>query len=258
MIQSQGLWVFKGLFGVAFGGGISSSLGNRRKTGLFLIQNYPYPGMKWVACNRDWPEKKERAYITNTTKANLKGDRKMEWLKEVLKGLQNAQELEKKITEGIGKNFVARSDFNALNSTKKSLEGQVLQLQEESAKEGNLKQRLEDLERKIALEKEDAMRKEREAAQDAYLKKRFDEVVGENQWRDALTEKGVFDQFKTAISLEVNRGKEDGVIFEELTKDKNYFLNPNRPVDMLGMGHVSMTKMEENKMRGLMGLSLKD
>jgi len=102
------------------------------------------------------------------------------------------------------------------------------------------------------------LRKERETAQDAYLKDRFDEAVGENQWRDELTEKAVFEQFKTAVSLEVNKGKEDKVIFEELTKEKNYFLNPNRPLDMLGMGRVSMTKMEENKMRALMGLSLKD
>ncbi|WP_313525234.1 hypothetical protein [Anaerotignum sp.] len=182
----------------------------------------------------------------------------MEWLKEILKGLEDAQELEKKILEGIGKNFVARADFNALNSTKKNLEVQILQLQDGSAKEGDFKQRLEELERKIALEKEEALRKERETAQDAYLKDRFDEAVGENQWRDELTEKAVFEQFKTAVSLEVNKGKEDKVIFEELTKEKNYFLNPNRPLDMLGMGRVSMTKMEENKMRALMGLSLKD
>ena len=182
----------------------------------------------------------------------------MEWLKEILKGLESAQELEKKITEGIGKNFVARGDFNALNSTKKSLEAQLLQLQEGSAKEGTFKQRLEDLERKIALEKEETLRKEKEAAQEAYLKKRFDQAVGEIEWRDELTEKAVFAEFKACVSMEVNKGKADKEILDELTKDKNYFLNPNRPLEMQGMGRVSMTQVEENKMRALMGLSLKD
>lgn len=182
----------------------------------------------------------------------------MDWLKEILKDLENAQELEKKITEGIGKNFVARGDFNALNSTKKSLEVQLLLLQEGSTKEGDFKQRLEELERKVAQEKEEALRKEREAVQESYLKKRFDLAVGENKWRDELTEKAVFAEFKVAVTLEVNKGKEDKEILEELVRDKNYFLNPNKPLEMLGMGRVSMTKVEENKMRALMGLSLKD
>ncbi|MDD4843791.1 MAG: hypothetical protein PHU31_05610 [Anaerotignum sp.] len=182
----------------------------------------------------------------------------MDWLKEILKGLENAQELEKKITEGIGKSFVARADFNTLNSTKKGLEAQLLQLQEGSKQEGDFKQRLEDLERKIATEKEELLRKEKEAAQEVYLKKRFDQAAGENKWRDELTEQAVFAQFQAAVVMEVNQGKEDKEILDELTKDKNYFLNPNRPVEMPGMGRVSLTKVEENKMRSLMGLTLKD
>ncbi|KXL53496.1 hypothetical protein CLNEO_07220 [Anaerotignum neopropionicum] len=182
----------------------------------------------------------------------------MEWLKEILNGLENAQELEKKITEGIGKNFVARADFNAINSAKKGLEAQLLQLQEDSKQEDSFKQRLEELERKTAAEKEEVLRKEKEAAQEVYLKKRFDEAVGENKWRDELTEKSVFAEFHAAVAMDVNKGKEDMEILAELTKDKNYFLNPNRPIEMAGMGRVSLTKVEENKMRALMGLTLKD
>ncbi len=182
----------------------------------------------------------------------------MDWLKEILNGLQNAQELEKKITDGIGKNFVARADFNALNSTKKGLEAQLLQLQEGTKQEGDFKQRLEELERKLATEKEELLRKEKDAAQANYLKKRFDQAVGDNKWRDELTEKAVFTEFQAAVAMAVNKGKEDKEILDELTKDKNYFLNPNRPVEMPGMGRVSLTKAEENKMRALMGLTLKD
>lgn len=182
----------------------------------------------------------------------------MDWLKEILNGLENAQELEKRITDGIGKNFVARADFNALNSTKKGLEAQLLQLQEGSTQNMDFKQRLEELERKIAAEKEENLRKEKEAAQAVYLKKRFNQAVGENKWRDELTERAIFSEFQAAVAMEVNKGKEDKEILDELTKDKNYFLNPNRPVEMPGMGRVSLTKVEENKMRALMGLTLKN
>ncbi len=182
----------------------------------------------------------------------------MDWLKEILKGLENAQELEKRIAEGIGKNFVSRGDFNTLNSTKKSLEAQFLQLQQGSHGEEDMKQRLETLERKIAAEKEALLRKEQESAQEAYLKKRFAEAAGECKWRDELTEKAVFAEFAAAVAMAVNKGKDDKEILEKLTKDKNYFLNPNKQIEMPGMGHVSLTKVEENKMRALMGLGLKD
>jgi len=49
----------------------------------------------------------------------------MEFLKDLLKDLPNAKELEKSITEGIGKNFVSRTDFNTVNDTKKQLETDV-------------------------------------------------------------------------------------------------------------------------------------
>jgi len=188
----------------------------------------------------------------------MEGEKFMEWLKEALKVLENAQELEKKIAEGIGKNFVARADFNALNSTKKGLEAQLLQLQESSVKESDFKQRLEELERKIAAEKDETKRKEREADQEVYLRKRFDQAVGVNKWRDELTEKAVFAEFQNAVVMDINKGKEDQEILEGLTKDKNYYLNPNRPIEMPSMGRVSLTKVEENKMRALMGLTLKD
>lgn len=49
----------------------------------------------------------------------------MDWLKEILKDLENAEELQKSITKGIGENFVSKADFNAVNETKKRLEGDI-------------------------------------------------------------------------------------------------------------------------------------
>ncbi|HZJ75676.1 MAG TPA: phage scaffolding protein [Clostridia bacterium] len=48
----------------------------------------------------------------------------LEWLKDVLGEAYN-EDVDKKISEEIGKGFVARSDFNALNETKKQLDGQI-------------------------------------------------------------------------------------------------------------------------------------
>lgn len=48
----------------------------------------------------------------------------LEWLKDLL-GDSYTEEMDKKISEQIGKDFVARSDFNATNEAKKQLEVQI-------------------------------------------------------------------------------------------------------------------------------------
>ncbi len=44
----------------------------------------------------------------------------LEWLKDIL-GEAYTEEIDKKVSEEIGKNFVARADFNTLNAEKKTL-----------------------------------------------------------------------------------------------------------------------------------------
>lgn len=48
----------------------------------------------------------------------------LEWLKTIL-GEAYTEDIEKKVSEEIGKGFVARADFNAANETKTSLEKQL-------------------------------------------------------------------------------------------------------------------------------------
>lgn len=48
----------------------------------------------------------------------------LEWLKTIL-GDNYSEEVDKKISAEIGKNFVSRADFNTLNETKKALDGQI-------------------------------------------------------------------------------------------------------------------------------------
>jgi hypothetical protein len=63
---------------------------------------------------RDWPDKKDsgRRYIM------------LEWLKTIL-GDAYTDDIDKKVSAEIGKGFVSKSDFNAANETKKTLETQV-------------------------------------------------------------------------------------------------------------------------------------
>lgn len=182
----------------------------------------------------------------------------MEWLKEILKGLENAEELEKKIAGGIGKNFVAREDYNTLNTTKKKLEGEITSLKNDLENGNDFKKKFEDLEKKIADEKAEADRKAKEDAEEADFQNRFNSVVGENKWRDELTGKAVYGEFKAALKDEGNKGKGDKDILEALTKDKGYWENPNQPSDMTGMGSTSMSDVEESKMRAIMGLPPKE
>ena len=99
------------------------------------------------------------------------------------------------------------------------------------------KKELEDLKAQIASEKEEAKRKAEAAKIAAEYKERFTGLVGEKKWRDELTEKAVYSAFKEALADESNKGKGDKEIFEELTKDRNYYENPN-PLDMSGMGGI--------------------
>ena len=49
----------------------------------------------------------------------------MDWLKELLKDLPDAAALEKNICTGIGKHFVAKADFNAVNQKKKRIQREI-------------------------------------------------------------------------------------------------------------------------------------
>lgn len=178
----------------------------------------------------------------------------MEWLKEILKDLEGAEVLEKKIAGGIGKNFVSKDDFNTLNTTKKKLEGDIVSLKADLENGDDFKGKFEALEKQVKADKEAAELAEKQATQETEFQTRFTGVVGEQKWRDELTGNAVFTEFKKAVADEANKGKGDKDILDALTKDKNYFENPNKPGDMPGVGNVSMSDVEESKMRAIMGL----
>ena len=96
-----------------------------------------------------------------------------------------------------------------------------------------------------------------EAKEEADLSERFKTVVGENKWRDELTEKAIYSEFKIALKEEANKGKGDKDILEALTKDKGYFSDPSKTAAFFskgGTGNGGGTSADDAAVRAVMGL----
>ena len=130
-----------------------------------------------------------------------------------------------------------KADLDKANGTIKEYETTISDLKKSAEGNEDFKKKFEDLEQKIAEERAAAEKKAKEEAEEADFSNRFKTVVGEQKWRDELTEKAVYSEFKTALKDEANKGKGDKDILEALTKDKNYWKNPNQPANMTGMGN---------------------
>lgn len=128
-----------------------------------------------------------------------------------------------------------KTDLDKANGTIKEYETTIADLKKSAEGNEDFKKKFEELEQKIADEKAEAEKKAKEEAEEADFSNRFKTVVGEQKWRDELTEKAVYSEFKTALKDEANKGKGDKDILEALTKDKNYWKNPNQPANMTGV-----------------------
>ena len=155
----------------------------------------------------------------------------------------------------------AKSDYDNIKAqlaeaqtAKTTLETKVSELEAANGNAVKYKKDLEDLKQQIADEKAEAEHKAKEAAAEADCKSRFNSAVGENKWRDELTGNAVYGEFKKALADENNKGKGDKEILEMITKDKNYYENPNRPADMHGMGSGDAGVVSDNDARAIMGL----
>lgn len=154
---------------------------------------------------------------------------KFDWLKEIV-GEGYTEEIDAKAASAVGARFVARADFEKANKAKKAaekqlreLEGQIEQLQKNLKDGADCKARLEALQKQMAEEKAEAERRAGAAVAEARFRARFDELAGENRWRDALTEKAVYAAFRRTLAEEADNGRSDKEIFGALTLDKEYF-----------------------------------
>lgn len=57
----------------------------------------------------------------------IKGENRMKWLQEVLQDLEKGKELEEQITQKLSKEYVKKTDYDAVVVAKQALEGQIAQ-----------------------------------------------------------------------------------------------------------------------------------
>lgn len=153
---------------------------------------------------------------------------------EQLKGLLDINTAD--IGRAKGELETVKADLEKANGTLKEYETTIADLKKSAECNEDFKKKFEELEQRIADEKAEAEKKAKAEAEEAEYSNRFKTVVGEQKWRDELTEKAVYAEFKTALQDEANKGKGDKDILETLTKDRNYWENPNQPANMAGMG----------------------
>lgn len=175
---------------------------------------------------------------------------------EQLKGLLDINTAD--IGKAKGELEAVKADLEKANGTLREYETTIADMKKSAEGNEDFKKKFEDLEQRIADEKAAAEKKAKEEAEEAEYSNRFKTVVGEQKWRDALTEKAVYAEFKTALQDETNKGKGDKDILAALTQDKEYFAkDPARvPAFSRGTGFAG-GEVDDAAVRAAMGLSPK-
>lgn len=175
---------------------------------------------------------------------------------EQLKGLLDINTAD--IGKAKGELETVRADLEKANGTLKEYETTIADLKKSAEGNEDFKKKFEELEQRIADEKAEAEKKAKAEAEEAEYSNRFKTVVGEQKWRDELTEKAVYAEFKTALQDEANKGKGDKDILAALTQDKEYFAkDPARvPAFSRGTGFAG-GEVDDAAVRAAMGLSPK-
>lgn len=175
---------------------------------------------------------------------------------EQLKGLLDINTAD--IGKAKGELETVKADLEKANGTLKEYETTIADLKKSAEGNEDFKKKFEELEQRIADEKAEAEKKAKEEAEEAEYSNRFKTVVGEQKWRDELTEKAVYAEFKTALQDEANKGKGDKDILAALTQDKEYFAkDPARvPAFSRGTGFAG-GEVDDAAVRAAMGLSPK-
>ncbi len=174
---------------------------------------------------------------------------------EQLKGLLDINTAD--IGKAKGDLAIVKADLEKANGTLKDYETTIADMKKSAEGNEDFKEKFEDLERRIADEKAKAEKKAKAEAEEVEYSNRFKTVVGEQKWRDELTEKAVYAEFKTALQDEANKGKGDKDILAALTQDKEYFAkDPARvPAFSRGTGFAGGGSPDDAAVRAAMGLS---
>lgn len=147
---------------------------------------------------------------------------------EFLKGLGLDEDIIAKIQAESGKDVAAEKDkasnlkkqLDDEQKARKTLESKVAELEKVDA--DGLNKEIADLKKQIS----DRKAQDDAAAADKALRSRFKGVSGEAKFINDITEKGIYAEFKDAVSKDENKGKGDKEIYEDLVKDRDGIFAP--------------------------------
>ena len=156
----------------------------------------------------------------------------------------------KDIGKAKGDTAKIQGDLDAANDALKKAQDTIAALE---AAKGNAEEIQKKLDEYIAAD-EKRKADEKAAAERAELMERMDAVLGDRRFTHDRLRDAVADDFSKALQDKANRSKSDKEIFDELTKDQNYFANQNAPtINMPPMGNPSPTDVKD--MAGFLKLS---
>jgi hypothetical protein len=127
-------------------------------------------------------------------------------------------------------------ELNAANDT-------IAQLKKDGEDTEKMKKTIADYEAKEQKRLDD----EKAANELKALKDRFTPLKGDKSFLNEGTENWIFEQFKSALSLDENKGKSDADIYEAITKDKNIYATPNKKIEIPSVGGAKQDEKTEFK-----------
>lgn len=175
---------------------------------------------------------------------------------EFLKGFGLDDEAINKILAENGRDIEAekaktsalQKDLDAEKEARTKLEDEIGELKK--ADPEKLQKTIDDLEKQIRERAE----VDEKALKDKAFADRFSAVTGDKKFINDFTQKGVLDEFKTALESKENQGKSDKEIFETLIKDREgIFLSSNPPADVPGAEPIN-EDTRTDILRAAMGL----
>jgi len=153
----------------------------------------------------------------------------LEWLKTIL-GDTYTDDIDKKVSTEIGKGFVAKTDFNAANEAKKTLEGQITERDKQIKGFEKLAGDNEALKTQLTAAQE--ANKTAKTEYDSNLKKltissRIETVLLGAKARDVKAARALLDESKISVDGENVLGLNDQL--DSLKKDKAWLFGEDKP-----------------------------
>lgn len=174
---------------------------------------------------------------------------KREDIKSIIEGITDEQlsqimDLNGKDVEKEKSKFISIStEFEQAKQTIESITGELNTLKASNADASDWKSKFEALQADIE--------KQTEAA--AVLE-RFNRSVGDAKFLNEYTQKGIFEEFKTALADEKNKGRSDAEIYKEITENRDgIFESPNK-IKIPGAKEIDMQEQDVNAIRAIMGI----